>query len=369
MAGGGNYESVVSQMPSNLQGQQQPPGGMDYIQQARGSGLGGMVGGMFRQLGYEQGRGPFAHLANEPGGFFGYGGGMGGGRPNQTQHVANYMQMGNQYGQLGPYNTMARDMASGNLGQFGMVGGNPYYQGGMHPSGRVGAWGRPQSALSQFGYGGMGIGGRGGGGRQTGAWPGTGFQANGMRYPGVGQGPSAQFPAGAYGMGPSGQDYFGGFRGNFTPNAAWNPFGRQPGVNPTSTPWGGVSNRHPLSSFLRLPGRQGGAGPAQTPTGDMQASDAAGLLNPQTGKPYFSQGDTEIATTNPVNPMLGGNSWISGGGHPGPMGGGWQQRMAQQAAPLYASDAWRRQATGVQLPFQLPASAQSQGMLRSQFLY
>ena len=377
--GGGNYEAQISQLPSNLQGDQQPPGGMDYIGQARGSGIGGMMRGMLQQMGYEQGRGPFSELGNQPGGFFGYGGG---GAPQAGyqqaydriyNNPAHYLQMGSQYGQLGPYNTLARDMASGNVGNYAFgYGGNPFtYQGGMQPSGRPGPWGRPQSALAQYGYGGMGMAGRGGGGRTTGTWPGTGFgggagfPSQGVQTGGVSPWGFSSNQPGMYGMGASGQNYPGGFRPPFEANPAWNPWGRVPGQNPVATPWGGVSNRHPLSSFLRLPGTNNGGttGPAGD-TDAMRASDQAGLLNPQTGKPYFSQGDTEIATTNPVNPMLGGSSWISGGGRPAP-----QFNPVSMTAPIYASDAWRRQATGVQLPFQLPASAQNMGFARASFMY
>ena len=331
----GAYQGATSSMPPNLQGRgwdsaqndwynqqsqgayQPGPdysgyGARDWQREARQGGAGGplssMLGGMLRQQGYEQGVGPYADLGNRPGGFFGYGqGGPQGGYQQSYNQIYNNpaqsMQMGSQYGQLGPYNTMARDMASGNVGnyQFGYQGQPFTYQGGMNPQGRAGAWGRPQSA-SQL-YGGLGAMGAGRGGMGRGM---------GLNYPQFGGGQ----PGGLFGGGSPFQ-YVGAGGGGY-----YNPMGRTPGVNPTSTPWGGVSNRHPLSSFLRLPGQQA---PAAMTTGANQAGLAA-------------------------EAMAG-------------RGGG------QGTQPIYQSDAWRRQQTGVPLPYQLPAAAGDIGKQRSQFLY
>ena len=390
----GAYQGATSSMPPNLQGRgwdsaqndwynQQSQGayaptGPDYSsygrrdwqREARQGGASGplssMLGGMLRQQGYEQGVGPYADLGNAPGGFFGYGqGGPQGGYQQSYNQIynnpANYLQMGSQYGQLGSYNTLARDMASGNVGnyQFGGAMGPFAYQGGMNPQGRAGAWGAPQSA-SQM-YGGLGgMAGRGGLGRGM-----------GLNYPG---GYGSPFQAVGSGSG------------------YWNPQGRTPGQNPTATPWGGVSNRHPLSSFLRLPGGGQGSGntafdpramppmpPGAMTTGANQADlmrqatigrEGSGLIDPNTAGQI--QQITGGGTPPPPAMAEQGqyqyqpgqlyDQWRQGGAGASVLGG-----MSTQ--PIYQSDAWRRQQTGVPLPYQLPAAAGDIGKQRSQFLY
>ena len=344
MAGG--WEGVQSQMPSNLQGQD-PNAPPQNPYQGRG-GFGGMIGNLLWQQGQETGGGPFGHLWSQAGGggYLGpntgdYSRGYMGGYERVYDNPAHYLQMGNLYGQLGSYNTLARDMASGNVGNYAFgYGGQPFtYQGGMHPTGRAGAWGRPMSALAQYGadYGFGGMAGRGGGGRNVGTWPGTGF-GGGAGFPALGGvatgGRSpwgfASNQPGMYGMGPSGGEYYGGgFRPPFEPNTAWNPFSRGPG-RVASTPRGLVSDVTGRPAW-RIPGAPE---PQAMTTGANQAGLAAAAMAGRQG------------------------------GNPG-----WQQGLAAGAAPIYASDAWRREETGVRLPFQLPASAQNLGFARSAFLY
>ncbi len=300
-----------------------------------GGGMGGMISNLISQM-------PGNLQGGRPGYDYGAGWGpgqQGGYRASHNQVYSNpaqYLGMGDQYGQGGAYNTLARDLASGNVGnfQFG-TGGNPFsYQAGMTPTGRAQAWGAPMSAAQQYGGLGQFAAGRGGMGRQTG-------------YGGMYQPPN-QFAGGFAGLGyPS--DLFGGAQGYGSPfqanqgfGAYYNPYGPRPGTNRATTPFGATYSSGPLSFVL-----PGARGRRPSPASDPRAMPP-------------------MATT-------GQGSLPPGLANPGSLSGqylqSWQNQIPSGSQPIYQSDAWRRQQSRVPLPFQLPAAAGDVGSQRSRFLY
>ena len=240
-----------------------------------------------------------------------------------------------QYGQLGSYNTLAQDMSMQRTGPFQFGGGMPFgYTPGMQSGG-----GRPGIS----GYTGVGPFQNQGGGQLPGGMQGSlGYSP----WPGFGQGgaphyqphsyPPGQFGGGFFGGGGFGNQGFGNF-GFGGPGSYQSPGSMQYGggsgfysggspfmrqqrrqdvaqqLRGRTTPFGGVSNRHPLGSFLRLPGQMPGGG-AMT-TGSDQAGLAAAAMAGRGGNlQQITGGPRTVQPAQQVEQFLNYRSPFSGGG-------------------------------------------------------
>ena len=242
--------------------------------------------------------------------------------------------VGGQYGQLGSYNTLAQDLSAGRTGGFQFGGGQPFgYMPGQGPGGRPGVSGYtgigpfqnqgggqiPQGYQSSmglgswpgFGQGGMpGFGGPGAyyGGQGGGYFGGSGFGMQGppqMYGPGSYSSPGSMPYGGGSGMGGG----FGGFTSPFMQRARQQ--GAAQDLRARTSPFGVVGRTPGTPTGIRIPQRA-------NPMLSMPPQGQGGGLNPQTGKPFYSNGDTELAQTGgSPNPFLSfpgtGGPWGSGG--------------------------------------------------------
>ncbi len=209
-------------------------------------GAGAMGGGAFGQLirrAYE----------NLPEGAGGTGPTVGGPAfPGQTQMSMPLQSQGMNYGQLGPYNTLAQDMVGGGIGNFGFgFGGQPFsYEPGFGARGRY--IGNPYA------------------GQQS--WPGAGYGGMPGRYNQPGRGGGSGY-GGYFGGSMYGQGQFSGFPYLGGPGSYRSPGAVAQDLRGRTSPFGIVGRTPGTPTGIRLPGQQ-----MATTTGSNQADLAASAM-------------------------------------------------------------------------------------------